>query len=99
MVLSDLLTKGHSDPNSKIGCGIHSFQIRSHPQWKSRCFFLIRVDGSSSVDFSFRKCVDRIFPLPDNMKPTDAITNGGHKKVNGSGRGGRGKKGMFFFII
>ncbi|KAB5529316.1 hypothetical protein DKX38_019397 [Salix brachista] len=67
MVLVDLLKTGHSEPDKKIGCGIQAFQVRFHPRFKSRCFFLIRDDDSVD-DFSFKKCVDHILPLPEDMK-------------------------------
>ncbi|EHA8588068.1 protein EMBRYO DEFECTIVE [Cocos nucifera] len=94
MVLLDLLQKGHPEPDKKIGEGIQAFQVRYHPTWKSRCFFIIRFDGTDD-DFSFRKCIDRILPLPDQMKVQSAW-NGkkvGHQKGGrGGGGGGRGGK-------
>uniref|UniRef100_A0A0E0G2B0 Uncharacterized protein n=1 Tax=Oryza nivara TaxID=4536 RepID=A0A0E0G2B0_ORYNI len=54
MVLEDLLKKGHAESDRKIGAGIEAFEIRNHPVFQSRCFFVRRVDGSSD-DFSFRK--------------------------------------------
>ncbi|KAJ0988551.1 hypothetical protein J5N97_006907 [Dioscorea zingiberensis] len=100
LVLLDLIKKGHPEPDKKIGVGIEAFQIRFHPAWKSRCFFLVRVDGTSD-DFSFRKCVDHILPLPDNMKVVPPTSNGskhhkgGGHRGHGGGRGGhgRGKRG------
>lgn len=97
MVLLDLLKKGHPEPAKKIGDGIEAFQVRYHPTWKSRCFFLVRVDGTTD-EFSFRKCVDNILPLPDHMKahsaPDNAFDskNGGHQRGHRGGgrRGGRG---------
>eukprot|EP00268_Persea_americana_P042169 TRINITY_DN42189_c0_g1_i1.p1 TRINITY_DN42189_c0_g1~~TRINITY_DN42189_c0_g1_i1.p1 ORF type:complete len:262 (-),score=77.29 TRINITY_DN42189_c0_g1_i1:653-1438(-) len=95
MVLLDLLKKGHLESDKKIGGGVNAFQVRYHPVWKSRCFFLVREDGSAD-DFSFRKCVDKILPLPDNMKAPankdDGKKTGGHKK---GGRGGHGRRGGF----
>ncbi|KAJ8560544.1 hypothetical protein K7X08_022404 [Anisodus acutangulus] len=90
IVLLDLLKKGHSEPDRKIGTGIRAFQIRFHPQFKSRCFFVIREDGSSD-DFSFRKCVDHILPLPENMQ----VKHGANKDLarGGKGGGGGGKGG------
>lgn len=88
LVLLELLKKGHAEPDKKIGGGIQAFQVRYHPMFKSRCFFLIRNDESSD-DFSFRKCVDGILPLPEDMKAKSdanrALGGGGNK-----GRGGRG---------
>ncbi|KVH98533.1 protein EMBRYO DEFECTIVE 514-like [Cynara cardunculus var. scolymus] len=79
-MLLDLLKKGHLEAEKKIGVGIQAFQVRYHPQWKSRCFFLVREDESAD-DFSFRKCVDHILPLPENMM---------NKGLGGGGGGGRG---------
>ncbi|GMH19360.1 hypothetical protein Nepgr_021201 [Nepenthes gracilis] len=87
MALLDLIKKGHPEPDKKIGAGIHAFQVRYHPVWKSRCFFLIRSDGSVD-DFSFRKCVDHILPLPEHMKIKPDV----NKALGGGGRG-HGSKG------
>ncbi|GAB2289664.1 hypothetical protein Dimus_023971 [Dionaea muscipula] len=89
LVLLDLIKKGYPEPEKKISVGIDAFQIRHHPSWKSRCFFLIRTDGSVD-DFSFRKCVDYILPLPENMKVKPDVNKalGG-----GGGRGGHGNRG------
>lgn len=95
MVLLDLLNKGHAEADKKIGGGIHTFQVRFHPTWKSRCFFLVRNDESSD-DFSFRKCVDHILPLPEHMKikadANKALGGRGHGGGRGGGRG-RGRRG------
>ncbi|XP_062028143.1 protein EMBRYO DEFECTIVE 514 [Rosa rugosa] len=85
LVLLDLLKKGHSEPDKKIGGGIQAFQVRFHPLYRSRCYFLVREDGASD-DFSFRKCVDHILPLPENMK-AHADAN----KALGGGKGGGGR--------
>lgn len=82
LVLLDLLKKGHAEPDKKIGGGIQAFQVRFHPLYRSRCYFLIREDGASD-DFSFRKCVDHILPLPENMK-----ANSDANKALGGGKGG-----------
>uniref|UniRef100_A0A0A8XQV3 Uncharacterized protein n=1 Tax=Arundo donax TaxID=35708 RepID=A0A0A8XQV3_ARUDO len=87
MVLEDLLKKGHAEPAKKIGAGIEAFEIRNHPVWQSRCFFVRRVDGSVD-DFSFRKCVDNILPLPEDMKIGKGKKSGGHHRGRGGGRGG-----------
>lgn len=94
LVLVDLLKKGHAEADRKIGGGVQDVQVRFHPMWKSRCFFLIREDGSVD-DFSFRKCVDHILPLPEQMKGNSAANKGlgGGKNRGGGGRGGgRGNK-------
>ncbi|TKY55089.1 DNA-directed RNA polymerase V subunit 1 [Spatholobus suberectus] len=95
MMLLELLKNGHTEPDEKIGGGIRVFQVRKHPMWKSRCFFLIREDESVD-DFSFRRCVDHILPLPEEMqlKPDANRALGGgknrHRGKSGGGRGGRG---------
>ncbi|KAK9119265.1 hypothetical protein Scep_017358 [Stephania cephalantha] len=91
LVLLDLLKKGHSEADKKIGAGVRVFQIRNHPMWKSRCFFIVRQDDSVD-DFSFRKCVDRILPLPEEMKVKQGANKvlGGRGGSRGGGRGGRG---------
>ncbi|KAL2935189.1 hypothetical protein RDABS01_018307, partial [Bienertia sinuspersici] len=95
-VNKELIKKGHPEPEKKIGSGIRAFEIRQHPEWKSRCFFVIR-DDDSFEDFSFRKCVDHILPLPENMKiKTDvnkALGGGGKKGGGGGGRGGGRNRG------
>ncbi|KAJ0238203.1 Protein EMBRYO DEFECTIVE 514 [Hirschfeldia incana] len=88
MVLLDLIKKGHTEPDIKIGGGIKAFQVRTHPMWKSRCFFLVREDDTAD-DFSYRKCVDHILPLPENMK-TPGNGHGGGGRGGGGRRGGRG---------
>ncbi|KAL5981167.1 hypothetical protein ACLOJK_029088 [Asimina triloba] len=88
MVLTDLIKKGHPDPEKKNG--IRAFQVRFHPMWQSRCFFIMREDGHCD-DFSFRKCVDKILPLPPHMKANAGnARSGGHY---GGGRGGGGGGG------
>ncbi|XP_076915416.1 protein EMBRYO DEFECTIVE 514-like [Bidens hawaiensis] len=97
-MLLDLLKKGHLEAAKKIGAGIKTFQVRYHPQYKSRCFFLVREDGSAD-DFSFRKCVDHILPLPENMTvkyDVNKAMGGGRGGGKGGGRGnwrGRGRGG------
>ncbi|WCJ17604.1 hypothetical protein M5689_000009 [Euphorbia peplus] len=92
LVLLDLLKKGHSEPEKKIGVGIQAFQVRYHPMWKSRCFFLIRTDDTMD-DFSFRKCVDKILPLPEDMKLKGDGKGKGYGGRGGGGGGGGGGRG------
>ncbi|KAE8771094.1 zinc finger ccch domain-containing protein 4 [Hordeum vulgare] len=95
MVLEDLVKKGHAESTKKIGSGVDAFEIRNHPVWQSRCFFIRRVDGSAD-DFSFRKCVDNILPLPEDLKAGNKNSNGkkgGHYKGGGGGGRGGGRGG------
>ncbi|XP_076899142.1 protein EMBRYO DEFECTIVE 514-like [Bidens hawaiensis] len=97
-MLLDLLKKGHLEADKKIGAGIKALQVRYHPQYKSRCFFLVREDDSAD-DFSFRKCVDHILPLPENMivkHDVNKAMGGSRGSGRGGGRGnwrGRGRGG------
>ncbi|XP_010258340.1 PREDICTED: uncharacterized protein LOC104598124 [Nelumbo nucifera] len=86
MMLLNLLEKGHADAERKLGGGVDAFQVRYHPLWKKRCFFLIRQDESVD-DFSFRKCIDHILPLPESMKVNSDVN-----KVLGGSKGGRHQK-------
>ncbi|KAM7262398.1 hypothetical protein ACFE04_000081 [Oxalis oulophora] len=97
MVLLDLITKGHEDPQEKIGAGIEAFQVRFHPTWKNKCFFVVRKDDSID-SFSFRKYVDYIIPLPEEMKVKHDANKGlgaqggrGGNFRGGGGGGGRGR--------
>ncbi|KAL4344960.1 hypothetical protein HN51_063020 [Arachis hypogaea] len=71
-MLLELVKKGDKHAVRKIGGGVRSFQVRMHPTWMGRCFFLIREDESVE-DFCFRKCVDTILPLPDEMLPQPGV--------------------------
>ena len=92
MVLLDLLKKGHSEPDKKTGARVKAFQVKYHPMWKSRCFFLIR-ENDTMDDFSFRKCVDKILPLPEDMKIKFDGNGKGHGGKGGGSSGGRGGRG------
>ncbi|CAI5463391.1 unnamed protein product [Closterium sp. Yama58-4] len=92
MVLLDLLKKGHSDPTSKVGPGIRSFQIRPHPEFHSRCFFLVRTDGTVD-DFSYRKCVEALMGLPQEFTLSAAKEWDSNGEAGGHGGGG-GARGL-----
>ena len=83
LMLEDLIKQGHQDPETKIGVGIEAFQVRMNPMYASRCYYIIRKDGSTD-DFSYRRCVDNIFPLPEELKAQI-----GDKKHQGGGGGGQ----------
>lgn len=100
MVLSDLVGQGNP---LKVGDGIAAFQVRMHQKWQSRCYYLIRKDGSED-DFSYRKCVDALMPLPASLyrkngeldleKLFPGQKGRHHREQNGGGRGGgRGDRG------
>lgn len=104
MVLLDLLIKGHHESDKKVGPGVEAFQVQVHPMWKSRCYCLVRKDGTLD-DFSYRKCVDSLLPLPENMQVSGKAnlasndrrnnkqSKQGHQGGFGGGRGGGGRGG------
>lgn len=50
------LIENRSDKDEKIGCGIESIQV-IEVRYKTKCFELIRTDGSKEV-FSYRSCIN-----------------------------------------
>ncbi|XP_045790343.1 protein EMBRYO DEFECTIVE 514-like [Trifolium pratense] len=93
-MLLELLMKGHPEAEKKISGETCAFQVRRHPTWKSKCFFLIKEDDSAD-DFSFRKCVDNILPLPEAMQvkhdANTALACPGGGKHRGGGKKGKSK--------
>ncbi|KAH9289118.1 hypothetical protein KI387_033235 [Taxus chinensis] len=95
MVLRDLLIQGHHESDRKVGPGVEAFQIRDHPIYHCRCYFLVRKDGTTD-DFSYRKCVDSLLPLPEDMKAkllSNDKKNNKQRKQGGGWGGGRGGGG------
>ncbi|XP_021891847.1 protein EMBRYO DEFECTIVE 514 [Carica papaya] len=89
MVLLDLIKKGHPEPARKIGKGIQAFQVRFHPLFKSRCFFVVREDESVD-DFSFRKCV-----APNTLLHQHDMKMKSDNNRTKNGGGGKGRGGKF----
>ena len=92
LMLEDLLKRGHKEAKRKIGVGIQAFQVRLNRDFEPhcRCFYIIRTDGSVE-DFSYRKCVDNILPLPNNLKANVSGTRKHHKRKQ-SDRAGKGRQ-------
>eukprot|EP00850_Spirogloea_muscicola_P026020 SM005231S17509 [mRNA] locus=s5231:1:1002:- [translate_table: standard] len=83
-VLLDLVRKGHHDAGAKLGAvPPTAFQVRVHPEYLSRCFYVVRADGTAD-DFSYRKCVDRLMALPPGVMPPAAGGGGGRRSGGGS---------------
>jgi hypothetical protein len=86
-----LLRLGHEDAAKKFGSGLRAFQVRNHPVHNTRCFMIVRTDGTME-DFSYRKCAARLFPGYDpatfREKTGDARSGGGRGGRGGGGRGG-----------
>eukprot|EP00128_Syssomonas_multiformis_P004313 Colp12_sorted_trinity150504_noHs@35809 len=60
-LLVDLLKQGHENPDGKIGSGVESISVKMHPvHTEVRCFMIARTDGTEE-DFSYRKCVQKLF--------------------------------------
>ena len=89
-VVEQCLVQGHEDSASKFGAGLKAFQIRNHPEHGTRCFMILRVDGTME-DFSYRKCCARLFPGydPSTFRAEDL---GGSDR--GGGRGGGRSRGF-----
>lgn len=90
-MVMDLLRKGHADPEGKIGSGVRAVQVKPHEELDSVCFFVHRTDGSKE-DFSYRKCILRLFKDMKDPQSSDTVrsTRGGGRGGgrNSSGRGG-----------
>ena len=48
----------HPEREEKIGCGVDFFFVDKSPGFPTPCFWLRREDGSS-VDFSYKHCIDQ----------------------------------------
>jgi len=48
----------HPEREEKIGCGVAFFFVDKSPGYSTRCFWIRREDGSS-VDFSYKHCIDQ----------------------------------------
>jgi hypothetical protein len=84
----------------QVGPGIRAFQVRSHPEHDSRCFFVIRTDGTAE-DFSYRKCAEALVPAPDAEEQLSNLRRGvrseakrgrGASVTPGRASGGRGAR-------
>ena len=86
LVVEGMLRRGHEDAKKKIGeSGIKSIQVKVHQEHDSKCYYVVRNDGSRS-DFSYRKCVEGCFPGWDKSNASKS-----EYKPEGRGRhGGRG---------
>lgn len=51
----DLLGR-HHEADRKIGCGVATIQVLNAPGWNNRCFWVTRIDGSST-DFGVQSCI------------------------------------------
>lgn len=50
------LLKRHPEYDEKLGVGIERFEIMMHPEHPTRCFKIVRADGSKD-HFSYPVCV------------------------------------------
>jgi len=58
-IVVDLLRTYHPKAQEKIGAGVEAVVVKAHPMHGSKCFFVVRKDGSEE-DFSFRKCLEYV---------------------------------------
>ena len=89
MVVAECLKRAHPEATRKIGAGVKTFQIRNHPEHDTRCYMVLRSDGSSE-DFSYRKCVEVLFP---GFTPQVRSNAGGRGGGRGGARSARGRRG------
>lgn len=52
------LLEHHDEREEKIGTGIDRIEVRHGPEGFTRCFWIVRTDGSQ-VDFSYIHCLKR----------------------------------------
>lgn len=58
----------HPDAENKIGVGVNHIEIRRNPDFPTtRCFFIVRPDGSST-EFSYGKCIAQKNTHLSNLK-------------------------------
>lgn len=99
MVVEGMLRRGHEDSEKKIGeSGIKSIQVKWHLEHDSKCYYVVRNDGTIS-DFSYRKCVEGCFPGWDKSNASKSEYKpegrryggrGGGRRHHGGGGGGGG---------
>ena len=99
MVGEGMLRRGHEDAGKKIGeNGIKSIQVKWHLEHDSKCYYVVRNDGTMS-DFSYRKCVEGCFPGWDKSNASKSEYKpegrryggrGGGRRHHGGGGGGGG---------
>lgn len=52
------LLKRHRDFAEKAGCGISHFETMRDPKFGTKCFKVVRHDGSGE-DFTYQRCIDQ----------------------------------------
>lgn len=53
------LIKRHEEASEKIGSGISYFSVESAPEpYSGKCFWIVRPDGST-IDISFKHCLEK----------------------------------------
>tara|TARA_B000000437_G_scaffold186404_1_gene143412 strand:+ start:76 stop:738 length:663 start_codon:yes stop_codon:yes gene_type:complete len=97
MVVEAMLKQGHESAEKKIGeSGIKSIQVNWHLEHDSKCYYVVRNDGSIS-DFSYRKCVEGCFPGWDksNASKSEHRSDRGRHGGRGDGRKHHGGGGGY----
>ena len=97
MVVEAMLKQGHESAEKKIGeSGIKSIQVNWHLEHDSKCYYVVRNDGSIS-DFSYRKCVEGCFPGWDksNASKSEHRSDRGRHGGRGDGRKHHGGGGAY----
>ena len=82
--VTDLLAH-HANPAEKTGPGIQSVKVGFNPEFPdTKCFVLVRNDGTE-VDFSYLKCIEKIFPKLEGGKGRGGPSNNKRKLEDAGG--------------
>jgi len=52
------LFKRHDEYSEKVGVGVDHYKVDSAPDHNTKCFWIVRTDGSE-IDFSFGHCLEK----------------------------------------
>ena len=83
--VTDLL-KLHDKADEKMGAGIKCIKVGRNPEYPDTSCFMVKRKDDTEVDFSYLKCLNKIFPLPP--RGGGPSPGGGGKKRKDAGFGG-----------
>jgi hypothetical protein len=91
LILLDLLER-HPRASEKKGAGVESISYGEHPTYAgTQCFMINRTDGTKE-DFSFRKCIQAIFPEESKKRNQRSDDHKRKSGVNNNKRDSPNKK-------
>jgi len=86
--VKDLL-KLHDKCDEKMGQGIASIKVGRNPDYPETSCFMVKRTDDTEVDFSYLKCLNKIFPLPPRK---DHGPGSGKKRKESTGASSPSKK-------